>query len=857
LNARCWVTAAVAAVALTGCTTFPVIESGVCGNAVVDEPLEDCDTFPDRDLKGSACRPKGELGACHFDCSLHADGTRALCPDSMGCAPDGICRKPSGEFEAPAPLSGDVSSWVSSADFDGDGRPELLSAEPADQRQQSHFRVHYFDPDGKLLETRRFPRTSTRPVASKLNHDPQDDLVFSNFRVGMLPGRRDKEWVPATFSSYVVPDSTLRIAPVSNGVVNDNLALVALTTLEGTLGLYVPSAGQGRLLLRATLPRPLQELAGEPLTADLFDVPTSPCLELVVAYVGDDFLRVFDMCQIGEGLKQTDLVWRDEPREQVVRLPHGVKIEQAPFSADVNGDGHLDLLVSSEGQIYVSLGDGATLQSPATAFELPLTYVGDPPRARLLAAGDVSGDGLADFVFADQVFISRRSLVDASVGYFPSFFNNALPWTTALVGDLNGNGLLDVIAGTEGAPGLSFLSGTGTPYQVPARISTQGPLRLLASGDYDGDLIADVALVEGGSPGAPADALAIAFGTRDRVPESPVRIAELGGIEQLGSQRDGGLDDVFTASTGSPDGAPRGQYTLFGGDADRLPFAPYTLNTFSVDGNLQDWDASALVVGQFSASGTKDVLALGTHKLKNDPRKNEDHWNQWLIPDVASGQQPPRLLSVTVDDAKAVEDVFPTLDPAGQTLSAAGIAADVDGDGIDEALWLMPIADGSTCALLVYDFDPDSAQATLKSRLDLDAPCATPELAAAQLVGNRALDLLLLLGDPRVGARRLELFYNDGSGNFSLENRSFVGDGEADVRGFSLFPGKAAAIAFVTDDAVHVARTSDAGQYDQLRDLGGLHDARSVTVTDPNGDGVSDLVVADADGLWLVKAALQ
>src|SRR5207244_1162281 len=120
---------------------------------------------------------------------------------------------------------------------------------------------------------------------------------------------------------------------------------------------------------------------------------------------------------------------------------------------------------------------------------------------------------------------------------------------------------------------------------------------------------------------------------------------------------------------------------------------------------------------------------------------------------------PPRLLAVSAADARAVEDVFPTLDPAGQTLSAAGIAADLDADGVDEALWLMPVADGG-CALLVYDFDAAGAQATLKSRLDLDAACATPQLAAARPSEKRAFDLLLLVGDPSTSARRIELLYN-------------------------------------------------------------------------------------------------
>jgi hypothetical protein len=62
----------------------------------------------------------------------------------------------------------------------------------------------------------------------------------------------------------------------------------------------------------------------------------------------------------------------------------------------------------------------------------------------------------------------------------------------------------------------------------------------------------------------------------------------------------------------------------------------------------------------------------------------------------------------------------------------------------------------------------------------------------------------------------------------------------------------------VTSSALHVAsRSPDALAFDVVRDIEGFDDARAVTVFDPNTDKINDLVVADAEGLWLVGAKLR
>jgi hypothetical protein len=139
-----------------------------------------------------------------------------------------------------------------------------------------------------------------------------------------------------------------------------------------------------------------------------------------------------------------------------------------------------------------------------------------------------------------------------------------------------------------------------------------------------------------------------------------------------------------------------------------------------------------------------------------------------------------------------------------------------------------------------------------------DEPCRTPELASADLDGDGALDLLALIGDRQALPRRLRLLFNDGHGGFSLENSTLIGVDQHDIRGFSVFNTPPMRIAFVTDDALYLARNQPRQRtFDRLARVQELNDASSVVVTDPSGNGIEDIAVADAAGLWLVGAQLK
>ncbi len=869
-----WRTGAALGLLLTlfGCTAFPVIEANVCGNRVI-EPGEDCDTFADN---GKTCRAPGTVDECHFDCALNADETRAECPSGSGCAADGICRRPTGGFEQALKFASEPSSWVSTVDFDGDQKLDVISAEPADELQQSRFRLHYFDAGWNLVETKVFPRQTTRPIARQLPGKPVD-LLFSNFRIGLLPGREDREWVPATFSSYVVPGAGLRVVGVSKDFVGDASALVAVTAIDGVDGAYVPDFITGGLGIRAKLPQPVRNLAGVPIAADLFEGTDSPCSEVVLAYKGAREFRVLDMCESGDAQMSTTLLaWRDTPREQIIKLPAGLVVDAGPLAADVDGDGHLDVMIGAGGHPYLARGDGQQLEPSAQSLELDVYEPQPPPETDQqlehessadldmpLAIGDYSGDGVADFVQPTRLLTSRK--LNAGTRYAQSYPNHADAWSMAEIADLNGNGLPDVVVASAGATSLTFFNGTGGPFQIGTTLPTQGPVQLLTTGDFDGDLVGDIAFIQTDLAES-SDSLALAFGKRDGLPLPPARVALLSGSEQLSDYGALGLDNLFVAAHDHAGGIDRTKLTLFDNGPDRLPFAPFALVDFSNNQMLEDSAAAVIVAGTLVKPGQLDVVALGSPHLQND-------WKAWLVADIGGGQQSPRVLLGNLPDGVVPLNSFAD---GRKRLSVVGTAADVDRDGLDETLWLASRGEAG-CALFIAKVDADAGSFVSRGRIDFDERCPSPELAAVDLDGDEALDLLLLIGDPEQTARKIQVFWNDGQGGFSTEARSFVADPDGrDVRSFSAF-SKAGLdqsrqtpqirLAFVTDNSLEIvsaavganapASVSAARQFDQLTTVQSFSDARSVAVTDPNGDHIEDLVVADAAGLWLVKAQLR
>lgn len=260
--------------------------------------------------------------------------------------------------------------------------------------------------------------------------------------------------------------------------------------------------------------------------------------------------------------------------------------------ASLTDDRVADLVVlpadSAVVRVYPGRGDGS--------FEAPI----DLPfveGARGLVADDLNGDGHADLAAAGGITV--RTWIAIRGGGFapPNTILLGLDTNGLLAGDVDRDGLPDLLVLHKYQAGFTLLRNTGAgTFGAPVVYVAPSGSSLAATGDFDGDGSADIAIPEGSVYGVP-DGINVWYGRPDGTLGTPRRvltvISDAEGTAAADFDRDGRDDLVVARANGFV--VHRGSGT---GVSAETSFA------------VVSYSGAPVVVGNFDTDGRPDVCSL-------------------------------------------------------------------------------------------------------------------------------------------------------------------------------------------------------------------------------------------------------
>ncbi len=599
-----WKTLAALLLACAGCTDLPTLDKGVCGNGVIDSS-EDCDTAPG----GGTCIAAGQVNQCRYSCTAPA-----VCPSGWGCGTDGLCSQPSGSF---ASFSQDLrlpAEGIELGDVNGDGALDLFGFD-------ADIMAVRYGPTFELRQDAITPGRSGKPALVKFDGPTQKTLdIVVPLSAGLftLRGQVDGRLSPVPYSSLPLDFAGAKAQPVvieADGKIGSEVVIM----FDNVLVFVVPApAFDNEPLLATAFPIKtgimrygLGDLlaGGQPATVAVADVDRDGRDEFLLSFKDDNRVHVYGSRY--ETVRATQVLKTFE--KYTITLP-GVLAGAARF-VDFDADGDVDVAApimmagTPRGVVARSTGGVAPTfgaAAPEPVFDA-LKQSGCDADGWPLEMARINQDLVVQVL--DYVGDMGICLGNPDGTTVTMVAPAAKPWTDAVVGDLNGDTRPDV-ATSSLAVGVEVMLGDGSGLFNYYRIASEAAVSGLTIGDFDGDFVADLAVVEHDEAYGRPQQVSVLYSNAPGAPHDPVRMGEQGLITSMSRMSIGGTDltdDMLVVTTKYPAG-DKPELALMFGTTQRTLLAPLLLSTAM--GVARDTGVDGLAAGEFSGDTLPDVMAM-------------------------------------------------------------------------------------------------------------------------------------------------------------------------------------------------------------------------------------------------------